>query len=93
MSAFDCRQTDYRGAKLVTMNTRSYESFLEAKGTTKDAKNWPYSYIALEKMYSTFLLRWATLDLHQKKKLWMRKHWNYWMQISPASKRHIWKTL
>ena len=38
MNAFDCRQTDYRGAKLVTMNTRSYESFLEAKGTTKDAK-------------------------------------------------------
>ena len=32
MNAFDCRQTDYRGAKLVTMNTRSYESFLEAKG-------------------------------------------------------------
>ena len=51
------------------------------------------SYIALEKMYSTFLLRWATLDLHQKKKLRMRKHWNYWMQIFPASKRHIWKTL
>jgi len=38
MNAFDCRQTDYRRAKLVTMNTRSYESFLEAKGTTKDAK-------------------------------------------------------
>ena len=38
MNAFTCRQTDYRGAKLVTMNTRSYESFLEAKGTKKDAK-------------------------------------------------------
>ena len=38
MNAFACRQTDYRGANLVTMNTRSYESFLEAKGTTKDAK-------------------------------------------------------
>ena len=23
----------------------------------------------------------------------MRKHWNYWIQIFPASKRHIWKTL
>ena len=44
-------------------------------------------------MYRTFLLRWATLDLHQKKKHRMRKHWNYWMQIFPASKRHIWKTL
>ena len=51
------------------MNTRSYESFLEAKGITKDAKkNEPYSYIALDKMYRTFLLRWTTLDLHQKKK-------------------------
>ena len=38
MNAFDGRQTDYRGAELVTMNTRSYESFLEAKGITKDAK-------------------------------------------------------
>ena len=40
MNAFDCRQTDYRGAKLVTMNTRSYESFLEAKDITKYAKKW-----------------------------------------------------
>ena len=31
-------------------------------------KNKPYSYIALDKMYRTFLLRWTTLDLHQKKK-------------------------
>ena len=38
MNAFDCRQTDDREAKLVTVNTRSYESFLEAKVTTKDAK-------------------------------------------------------
>ena len=40
MNAFDCRQTDYRGAKLVTMTTRSYESFLEAKDITKYAKKW-----------------------------------------------------
>ena len=38
MNAFDCKQTDYLEAKLVTMNTRSYESFLEAKDITKDAK-------------------------------------------------------
>ena len=44
-------------------------------------------------MYRTFLLRWATLDLHQKKKHKMRKHWNYWMHVFPASKRHIWKAL
>ena len=32
-------------------------------------KNEPYSYIALDKMYRIFLLRWVTLlDLHQKKK-------------------------
>ena len=38
MNAFDCRQTDYRGEELVTINTRSYESFLEVKGITKDAQ-------------------------------------------------------
>ena len=44
-------------------------------------------------MYRTFLLRWATLDLDQKKKHRMRKHWNYWMHIFPSSKRHIWKAI
>ena len=93
MNAFDWRRTEYGGAKLVTMNTFLWE-YSGGQGYHKRCKkNKPYSYIALDKMNRTFLLRWATLDLHQKKKHRMRKHWNYWKQIFPSSKRHIWKTL
>lgn len=41
--------------------------FSRSKVSQKMHKNKPYSYIALDKMYRTFLLRSATLDLHQKK--------------------------
>ena len=67
MNAFDWRRTEYGGAKLVTMNTFLWE-YSGGQGYHKRCKkNKPYSYIALDKMNRTFLLRWATLDLHQKK--------------------------
>ena len=74
MNALDCRQTDYRGAKLVTMNTRSHESFLEAKDITKYTKKLSLTLI-LRKTRCTLL----DADFPRSKR-------HIWKTLIPTSK-------
>lgn len=59
INSLDCtgRQSDKRGTTLETMEAVVLSFFLSLRISSKILRNKPYSYIVLDRMYMTFLLR------------------------------------
>lgn len=59
INSLDCtgRQSDKRGTTLETMEAVVLSFFLSLRISPKILRNKPYSYIVLDRMYMTFLLR------------------------------------